>query len=1142
MFLNGIDFPNQILDAIKEGSLVVFAGAGASVGKPTSLPNFDDLSKKIAEETGRELGSESSEVFLGALKAGGIDVNGQAAEILSSTCLKHNKLHEAIVDVFRDVGDIRIVTTNYDKMFEQVLLDRGEKPNVYSAPALPLGNDVRGIIHLHGIVDEPQYMVVTDEDFGFAYLTEGYATRFLVKLFETYTILFIGYSYNDTILRYLTRAMSRMNHNKRYILTDDITSDWSILGINEIRYPKRSYAVMREGVIKLGEKSKKNLYDWKMQFSGIKDAPPKDNTVETEIDYCLENIERTRILANSVDGTDWLEALNKRQVFDSCFVYNVDLSEIDRIWANWLSEKIIGHYDDNIKNLLFSHNNTLNSEFANMIAMKIARDIDVGNDSFNEYILITKKYIKNTWIIERLINASCDRKLYNTAYELFKTLLELEVKIDRGFWNNSNSTKLNCVFVGEKWQIEHAWKLIREHCLERFPKEILCLVESKILELHKEYELIKMASENYEPWDLAMLDIEKHKDSYRGSSLYVITDIFEDVSIALNGKGDSIKEEYFKMLESESILLKKLALKALRITENIDVTEVLKILVDKNLIKSWEGKEQVFLLVSDIFKKLSDNEKQLLIEHIDRINPEDPLDYEVYNWYVWLKRIEPENKIVNEKIKKILNLKDYKPREHPELIIDSVSFTWRGNESTFSESDMIRKDTRELIKELISPDYNSHEVFEKEELMNSFSSCVSHNYEWAYKVILVLFEDEIENTCVWQHLFYGLRENTYSFIENREILDLLSKSIDDVCYFKGFVDFFWKYLQKEEIRKNINICEDDCYEIAIELWEHRDEEDYSSISLIDATLNTNVGLILDSLIYLVSYRENQSIPERYKRIFERGLSLNSWEKNVAICILVGHFDFFCYRDKEWTMEILAPLLNSENKEVFRSAWNGVVYYSRRINIDTEDLVAPIYFGAIKHIQWLDEEVVKRFIELLLVLLIYVVDKPTLKYIPEFYKYSTSLNKKEFIETIEYDLRNMKGDVKVDWWNRWLKRFIENRKKNKPVVLDVDENKAILGLINQLDEVYEEAVSILCKGVMPDCVEGTFWFEFKEKKYSDDYPKATAKLVTKILDSSNSLAYEKECIAEIAEGIKGIDTREKKRLQEALLRHDINVLV
>ena len=87
-------------------------------------------------------------------------------------------------------------------MFEQVLEARNIKVSVYNSPALPLGSDISGIIHIHGNVSDPKYMVVTDEDFGKAYLTEGYASRFLTKLFESYTVLFVGYSYNDTILRY----------------------------------------------------------------------------------------------------------------------------------------------------------------------------------------------------------------------------------------------------------------------------------------------------------------------------------------------------------------------------------------------------------------------------------------------------------------------------------------------------------------------------------------------------------------------------------------------------------------------------------------------------------------------------------------------------------------------------------------------------------------------------------------------------------------------------------------------------------------------------------------------------------------------------------------------------------------------------
>ena len=48
MFLNGIDFPNQIVDAIKNRNLVVFAGAGVSADRPTASPNFENLTKEIS--------------------------------------------------------------------------------------------------------------------------------------------------------------------------------------------------------------------------------------------------------------------------------------------------------------------------------------------------------------------------------------------------------------------------------------------------------------------------------------------------------------------------------------------------------------------------------------------------------------------------------------------------------------------------------------------------------------------------------------------------------------------------------------------------------------------------------------------------------------------------------------------------------------------------------------------------------------------------------------------------------------------------------------------------------------------------------------------------------------------------------------
>src|SRR5690554_7670999 len=49
-------------------------------------------------------------------------------------------------------------------------------------------------------------LVITDREFGRAYLTEGWARRFLVALFRKYVVLFVGYSHDD-----LDRKSTRLN-------------------------------------------------------------------------------------------------------------------------------------------------------------------------------------------------------------------------------------------------------------------------------------------------------------------------------------------------------------------------------------------------------------------------------------------------------------------------------------------------------------------------------------------------------------------------------------------------------------------------------------------------------------------------------------------------------------------------------------------------------------------------------------------------------------------------------------------------------------------------------------------------------------------------------------------------------------------
>ena len=52
------------------------------------------------------------------------------------------------------------------------------------------------------------HLVLTSADFGRAYLTDAWAARFVVRLFAEFTVLFIGYSLNDPVLRYMMDAFA----------------------------------------------------------------------------------------------------------------------------------------------------------------------------------------------------------------------------------------------------------------------------------------------------------------------------------------------------------------------------------------------------------------------------------------------------------------------------------------------------------------------------------------------------------------------------------------------------------------------------------------------------------------------------------------------------------------------------------------------------------------------------------------------------------------------------------------------------------------------------------------------------------------------------------------------------------------------
>jgi hypothetical protein len=239
-----VNLPEEVLSALQDGQLVVFAGAGVSMSPPSNFPDFDGLAARVFEQTDRTLEKqklESVDRYFGGLKKRGIDVHQLVKDTLSEPASQPTDLHRALFSLFSSAQSVRVVTTNFDRHFTAAGRSAfGADLPVYFSPAVPLGRKFDGVVHLHGSVDQSaDNLVLTDEDFGRAYLTDGWAARFLLDMFLHYTVLFVGYSHSDPVMQYLARGLPP--GSRRFVLTPaGHNADWHHLDIVPIEYPLRT--------------------------------------------------------------------------------------------------------------------------------------------------------------------------------------------------------------------------------------------------------------------------------------------------------------------------------------------------------------------------------------------------------------------------------------------------------------------------------------------------------------------------------------------------------------------------------------------------------------------------------------------------------------------------------------------------------------------------------------------------------------------------------------------------------------------------------------------------------------------------------------------------------------------------------------
>lgn len=585
MLFETLEVPETLLAAQDEGKLVVFAGAGVSMGPPSNLPSFVDLTAAIAKRSLRPTEKRRLDHFLGELKAEGRDVHSLAAQALSRSDSKPTPTHEQLMRLFARPEDVRIVTTNFDPHFRTVALHEYPNLPIYAAPALPRGGSFHGVVHLHGAISgKVEDLVLTDADFGRAYLTEGWARVFLEQLFARYYVLFVGYSHTDPPVHYIARGLPDEVQPRRFVLTPDEPNRWRHLGITVIQYPlgrgRRRFDALKNGLSRWADVTRGSSFWLEDQVTQIVTRPDPTSLTAAEanlLEWCVTHSHTVPFFGRSAQGLAWVEWLGTRRLLAPYFEpQNRFESGPQRQMAVWLADRLLNGPHDQSFEIIRRHGGHLSRDLHRWMINQLGdRNLPVAWTFLLAQETDPADEESHCMLGEKLRHFSTERP--DAFWALLRTFTDPRLELDTiGFAGPDAVARPKVAIRGHAAVLWSAWRESLQLRMQELARPMLDLL---LVQLERAIELaIGVGSEEdfnrYVIWGrfrIADIEHEYHRDSRPD----VMVDMIVQITSHLSRTAGALPElEIRGWLDSPRSLLRRLGLHALG--NSIDVSGATK--------------------------------------------------------------------------------------------------------------------------------------------------------------------------------------------------------------------------------------------------------------------------------------------------------------------------------------------------------------------------------------------------------------------------------------------------------------------------------------------------------------------------------------------------------------------------------------
>jgi hypothetical protein len=1159
--LGPLNLPARVLQALRADRLVVFAGAGVSKPSPSNLPDFEKLTQKIAEGVLERKSDEPLDIFLGRLAQERFSVHEKAERILGIPTSRHSDLHSLLVGLFPNPGNLRIVTTNFDCHFESAIAERWPTNSIeiYSAPALPIGSQFSGLAYVHGrLGKDPQRLVLTDSDFGRAYLTEGWARRFLREVFASYDILFIGYKHEDVVLRYLARGLPPTRERFRFALTGDGDPErWQFLGIEPIGYdPADQHVALREGLKAWLDLEGRGPLRHEREVQGLVVRSPQTLT-EQEEDYllfCVRDSKLAQFFYRHATGAAWLTWASEHSLISRLFDPN-DESPAIAIAAHWFVQGSLSERGDVARELVYRERRLswqLWSAIARAVlqALKSTEPSSLAAERAAQWLSILERHDEASMgdreSIDYWLEYLSPEKHAHLAVQVLKYLLRPIVIPEKGF-SRGHDGKMEEIFKpslkvrGSRHWLSAEWERLFKPNLHLLAPHLAPIIFSYLHQAHLLLRSHGLASEMYDLLSSRRSAIEPHEQDQRGikDAFDILIDAGRDVlDWLLQNEPRAARNLIEAWLLVEAPLVRRLCVYGIAQYPGLSANKKISRVVNAKWLEQQQLRHEVFFLIRGAYKDSGTSARRRLLREGERAYLkagaqafDDPRKeatfraYEFFKFLLWIQEADPSCPLLTDRLEKIR-------RQYPEFPIPSHPdfSSWSGGVhriqyiSPVSMEELLGFEPVDWFKAFGEADAQKNDPRHFHErgslgFLAETEKAAARDFEWGLTLAEYLATEELWDHPGWHFLFRSWANQPRDDHQWKRLLRFIQENVELFRYTSDIADMLYRRVENRDFPITEEMITAGIV-LADSLWStlpgDEDEEDVRDWvqSGMDRA-GAKLGLFMVNLLFYlweIHKEEWNGLPTVFKSLLDRMAHATPNQSTFGRVMLCKELHVIFAIDPIWTKENLFPLFDwNTNTRVTVQAWHAFVVWGN----PTQELLVEFMPRVERSFGYLEEfgKGSKYFSELLAWIAYNSLDNPFEDgWIKTFLRKAKPADRIEWARTIGSILRDIGQGERRRLWETWLRNYFDFRLKSG-IPFEDDEWREMIKWSIPLEEFLPDVVGLLVRRPSVKVRDTSFYHQLRKQQIFQ-HPDSFADLLLYLLEAEEGVFYDSEFVAEI----------------------------